>query len=602
VKKNFVLTTAGLLCTLTHTTKFGGLMLVFLLVALCSTNTYSQENPSSDIRLNQVGFYPHAPKTVVVYTDKVTDFHLATPDQKKILFKGKLAAGIKSFYCDKIYKAADFTAFTVSGKYVLVVPGLGSSYPFEIKPDVNREVSKAAIKNYYFQRMSIPLEERYAGKWQRHEGHPDNNVLVHPSAASASRPEGTIISSPRGWYDAGDYNKYIVNSGITMGTMFSAYEDFEAYYKTLTLNIPESKNDVPDLLDELLWNLRWMLTMQDPEDGGVYHKLTNPRFDKFVMPDKAVEQRFVVQKGTSAALNFAAVTAQAARIFKTYEKQFPGLSDSCLSASRKAWEWAEKNPTVVYNQTDLNKKFDPDISTGAYGDRRFTDEFFWAGVELYLTTKQDLFLNKDELFRQDTLKLPSWNQVKLLGFYSLLRYQKSIPASTATAAKEKIVKFADQMIAGTETHAFKTVMGKVVTDYIWGSTSVAANQGVNLIYAYQITGKKDYLNYAIANMDFLLGRNGTGYSFVTGFGSKQVMHPHHRPSEADGVVEPIPGMLSGGPNPGMQDKCNYSSGVPEEAFTDDVCSYASNEIAINWNAPLVYLSGALEALQVKEGK
>src|SRR5690606_16621024 len=157
-------------------------------------------------------------------------------------------------------------------------------------------------------------------------GHPDSQVLVHASAASDKRPEGTVISSARGWYDAGDYNKYIVNSGITMGTLLSGYEDFPEYWNSISLNIPESKNQVPDLLDEVLWNLRWMLTMQDPHDGGVYHKLTNSKFDSMVMPHEATNIRYVVQKSTGATLDFAAVMAQSARVYKKFEAQFPGLS------------------------------------------------------------------------------------------------------------------------------------------------------------------------------------------------------------------------------------------------------------------------------------
>jgi endoglucanase len=132
-----------------------------------------------------------------------------------------------------------------------------------------------------------------------------------------------VISSPRGWYDAGDYNKYVVNSGITMGTLLSLYEDFPSYFENFNTNIPESNNGVPDLLDEVIWNLRWMLTMQDPADGGVYHKLTNPRFDGMVMPDAAKNPRYVVQKNTIATLDFVAVTAQSGRILKAFENKFP---------------------------------------------------------------------------------------------------------------------------------------------------------------------------------------------------------------------------------------------------------------------------------------
>jgi endoglucanase len=95
--------------------------------------------------------------------------------------------------------------------------------------------------------------------------------------------------------------------------------------KTVKLNIPESNNQVPDVLDESLWNLRWMLTMQDPEDGGVYHKLTNAKFDGMIMPDKAVAPRYVVQKSTAATLDFAAVMAQASRVFSNYDKPGNGL-------------------------------------------------------------------------------------------------------------------------------------------------------------------------------------------------------------------------------------------------------------------------------------
>ena len=94
-----------------------------------------------------------------------------------------------------------------------------------------------------------------------------------------------------------------------------------------------------------------------------------------------------------------------------------------------------------------------------------------------------------------------------------------------------------------------------------------------------------------------MGRNATGYSFLTGFGSQSTMHPHHRPSVADGITEPVPGLLAGGPNPGKQDNCTYEFSEPETAYSDTDCSYASNEIAINWNAPFVYLLNAIEALQ-----
>jgi endoglucanase len=559
---------------------------------------------SDAIRLNQVGFYPDAEKIAIVSGRDLKTFFIATPDLKDRVYEGTLSSPRKSLFSDKQTQLADFSKFNQTGSFVLVVPGLGYSWPFDIKPGVFDEVAKGSLKGFYYQRFSTSLPEQYAGKWNRPFSHPDNKVLIHPSAVSVNRPAGTVISSPKGWIDAGDYNKYIVNSGITMGTMLSAYEDFPDYYDALKINIPESSNNLPDLLDETLWNLRWMLTMQDPDDGGVYHKCTNANFDPMIMPQDATAPRYVVKKSTAAALDFAAVTAEASRVLKKFETQLPGLSDSCLRASQRAWNWAVANPNIAYEQDQMNTKFDPDVTTGAYGDRDFKDEFIWAAAELAITTNASPYidyLNKN-LKPEEEVQVPSWAQVKLLSYYSLLRFEKSLPTSLSTQVSEiknKLTAHANQLIAKSNSTGYATVMGSDAKDFPWGSNSVAANQGIELIQIYRLTGEQQYLNKALGNLDYLLGRNATGYSYLTGFGDKPPMHIHHRPSEADGIADPVPGLLAGGPNPGMQDKCSYPSSIPDEAYVDDVCSYASNEIAINWNAPFVYLAGAIEAIHQK---
>lgn len=536
----------------------------------------------SAIMLSQTGFYPLAPKVAVVTNSPAASkFYILTKDQQDTVFSGTLSDEKQSAYSDTKTRIADFTQLREKGDFIVHVPGVGNSHPFKISNDVNREVGIATLKGFYYQRVSMPLEEKYAGKWHRPAGHPDTAVFIHPSAADKQRPAGTVISSPGGWYDAGDYNKYIVNSGITMGTLLSAYEDFPAYYAQLNTRIPESKDAIPDILNEVIYNLRWMLSMQDPHDGGVYNKCTNAAFDGMVMPGVTKAPRYVVQKGTTATLDFAAVTAQAGRILKPFNRS---LADSCLKAAEKAWAWAKQHPDMEYNQRD----FQPAITTGPYGDRYFQDEWFWAGAELYITTKDEKY--KPAII--DT-KLPAWSDVGMLGYYTLLRFNKE------PQLKEKVISMANGYAA--KLSAFQTVMGQSVRDFNWGSNSNAANQGILLINAYKLTKDKKYLDLAISNLDYLLGRNATGYCFVTGIGSRSTMHPHHRPSVADGIKDPVPGLLAGGPNPGMQDKCKYEFTAPEMAYSDDDCAYASNEITINWNAPMVYLANALEALKEKAG-
>lgn len=563
------------------------------------------QNVNARIKLNQLGFYPSAPKIAVLTGESdASTFYITSTNLRDTVFSGKFSEQKKSQNSSTLTKLADFSSLTKSGSFVVLVPGVGHSYVFNISNDANKEAGISTLKGFYFQRVSMPLEEPFAGKWHRSAGHPDDIVFIHASAASKERPEGTIISSPGGWYDAGDYNKYMVNSGITMGTLLSAYEDFPDYFKQLKTNIPESNNSIPDILDEAIYNLRWMLTMQDPNDGGVYNKCTNASFDGMVMPGITKAPRYVVQKGTAATLDFAAVTAQAARILSAYKKAVPGLADSCLKASRKAWEWALKYPNLAYRQDDLNKTLKPAVTTGGYGDGNFTDEWFWAAAELFISTKAKSFYDTINNKFQATTALPSWGNVGMMGVYSLLRFNKDVPGYAVekmALMKARILQLAIEYINQVPENAFATVMGKSRSDFNWGSNSNAANQGILLIKAYALSGDKKYINQALSNLDYLLGRNATGYCFVTGLGSKSPMFPHHRPSTADGVTDPVPGLLAGGPNPGMQDKCKYEFTEPETAYADADCSYASNEIAINWNAPIVYLANAIEALKFTVG-
>lgn len=577
------------------------LVALFLIIPCCS----SSQTTNNPIVLNQLGFYPNAPKVAVVTGNVVaTTFYIVTNNLKDTVFTGFLSGEKQSVYSATKTKMADFSAVTKPGIYVLAVVGIGNSYVFTIGSSVNRQVAVAAIKGYYYQRVSMPLLEKYAGKWHRAAGHPDTAVYIHPSAASKQRPAGTFLSTPGGWYDAGDYNKYMVNSGISMGTLLSAYEDFPNYFKQINTNIPESGNGVPDILNEAIYNLRWMLTMQDPNDGGVYNKCTNADFDGMVMPGVTKTPRYVVAKGTAATLDFAAVAAQASRILNKYPKQLPGLADSCLKAAKKAWAWALQNSSLEYDQNTMNKIFKPAINTGGYGDKHFSDEWFWAATELYITTKEGSFPTEASNYTNLHAGLPGWSNVEMLGYYSLLRFRKALPpkyANVVSQMEETIIGMADGYINKSAANAFGTVMGQSVHDFNWGSNATAANQGVLLINAYLYTGNKKYIDFALTNLDYLLGRNATGYCFVTGIGSKPPMFPHHRQSTADGIADPVPGLLVGGPNPGRQDGCSYPFTEPETAYSDISCAYASNEIAINWNAPIVYLANAIEALQQQIG-
>ena len=575
-----------------------------LLIPLCVAGSVvgAQSAPTSasvagTIRMSQIGFLPTAPKVAVAVGATGSTFAVVTAERGDTVLRGTLSSPKPwALSGEENVRRADFSRLVRPGHYRLVVPGIADAASFEIGPARLHELAIATLKGFYYQRTAIPLEPRYAGPWARAAGHPDTVVLVHPSAASPSRPAGTRISSPLGWYDAGDYNKYVVNSGISTYTLLLVAEQYPRYAASLRTNIPESGNALPDVLDEALFNLRWMLTMQDPADGGVYHKLTNAAFDPFVEPRAATTTRYVVQKSTAASLDFAAVMAQASRVAERYPRELPGMRDSLRTAALAAWRWARQHPDSLYDQNRLNAATTPQIQTGTYGDRRVGDELRWAAAELYLATRQDSFLVAAPPLGSDSVDVPSWGSVGTLALVSLAEHRRDLPPSArATTITDRLVALARRLRDVADTTAYGIAMGSRA-DFVWGSNAVAANQGLLLVQGYRLTRDTSFLRAAVANLDYLMGRNPTGYSFVTGVGTKTPMFPHHRPSAADTLAAPVPGLLAGGPNPSQQDRCTgYPSSLPALSYLDAQCSYASNEIAINWNAPIAYLSAALDA-------
>jgi endoglucanase len=331
-----------------------------------------------------------------------------------------------------------------------------------------------------------------------------------------------------------------------------------------------------------------MMTMQDPNDGGVYHKLTNKGFGDFSMPEKANEPRYVVYKTTAAALDFTATMSMAYRVLgKTDQKELKDLGEKCLDAAKKSYAWAKANPTIYY-------KNPADISTGAYDDFQLKDEFFWASTELGLANKNMTLISKDTI-KSQTLNIQSWDSTGMLAIISLSLSDNAIADDYKKEAQKKLIEYADQLVVKSDKSPYK-----ISLDFFkWGSNSDVANMAIIKLVAYKITNDKKYLPSIQSDVDYILGRNATGYCFVTGFGSKQVINIHHRPSGADGIAEPYPGFLSGGPNTVTFADCPklVRSKLPAKSFVDAECSYSTNEIAINWNAPLFFLMGALDSFK-----
>ena len=568
-------------------------VVLFLYLSFITIGVEAQ-NPTINynIRLNQIGFYPNLEKIAIVAGNLAAgNFYVKSLDLATTYFTGTLGTSATWSFSGETVRAADFSTFTSPGSYVLDVTGVGYSPPFIINADAMNALSKTVLKGFYYKRASTAITSQYGGVYARAEGHPDTQVMIHSSAASPGRPAGTIVSSPKGWYDAGDYGCYVVNSGISTYTLMSSYEHFESYYDTLPLNIPESGNGTPDILNEVKWNLDWMLTMQDPYDGGVYHKKTTAIFDPFEMPAADQAQRYLIGKGTAATFDFAAVMAVAYRVYLPYNATF---ANQCLVAAKSAYTWGIANPNIVFSNPS-------GISTGGYGDSNLGDEKEWAATELYISTKDNSYY-PNSFKNANSYTVPSWPTVNTLGLISLIHHRKNLTTlgfADTIAIKNKLFAIANPIRTHKNTaSAYKTGMGtNGNADFIWGSNAQALNEGMICTAAYLATNDLTYMNTAISQLDYVLGRNATAYSFVSGVGSKQVMNPHDRISSSDGIVNPIPGWMAGGPNTDSRGDCGtalYPSANKAMSYLDAQCSYSTNEIAINWNAPLVFIGVAVQ--------
>lgn len=577
----------------------------FVLVAC---NHFTPDN--GPIRLNQVGFAPDQEKTatVVISNIKVPISNCYITDiAGDTVWRGEASGTMLNPVSGKPCQIVDFSDLTACGEYTLYVENDQiSNLQFQISNSPYRELTRQALRAYYHQRASMATEEPYAEGYARPAGHPDDHVIVHASAATDERPAGTIISSPGGWYDAGDYNKYIVNSGFTMGVWLMAYEFNKAYYDTLYLNIPESQmNKCPDMLSEAMYNLRWMMTMQDL-DGGVYHKLTEPAFEGFIRPDQCKKPRYVVMKTTAATLDFAATMALAARVYEPYD---PDFCKEAKEAAIKAYAWAVEHPEVYYDQPKMNEEMkqcgEVEITTGAYDDFDVNDEFYWAEVELYLLTGDEQYKAnvKDHagaiantLAKDGKYYLPStWGNVAELAYLELLLQGK-------TDADALLTYLAPYLDEADTISVFRSPYGNRESDFFWGCNSEGCCwRGVECLYAYRLTGDEQYRINAERCLNYILGQNATGYCYVTGFGSRPTSHPHHRLSYTN-PHGTIPGFLAGGPNPAQQDRITdgvkYPKNVPaDESYLDFQPSYASNEVTINWNVTLFALTAGIDALE-----
>jgi endoglucanase len=522
----------------------------------------AQDQPK--IRLNTIGYLPAKEKKATIAAPCSQFAVVRVKDGSKALEGTATGPVLNGDTQEQLY-TADFSALREAGEFQLDVTGVGKSAPFRIADDVYRQPFYTVMRGMYLWRCGAAVSGTHNGNTFAHAACHTSDAWLDYVGGGHTRRDGA-----KGWHDAGDYNKYVVNAGVTVGAMFRAWEDFGPRLRAVRLDIPESGGSLPDFLAEINWELDWLLTMPAP-DGPVYHKLSTRGFGGFILPEFETTPRYFTPWSSAATADFVAMMAMAARHFRPYDVAF---ADRCLDAAKKSYEFLKAHPED--HRADLTG-----FSTGEYqtGD---PDDRLWAAAEFWETT------GEAEALRDLETRIRSvqgrvdrdfdWGNVKNLGLFTYLFSPRAgRDPSLVGQIRASLLSAADGIVQTRNNHGYARPLG---SSYYWGCNGSVARQSLVLYAAYRLSPKPEYLDAALDALNHLFGRNSYGRSFVTGLGFRPPLRPHDRRSGGDRVDDPWPGYVVGGPWP---------MATSWQDIQDD---YRTNEIAINWNAALIYALAA----------
>ncbi|MFD0307353.1 glycoside hydrolase family 9 protein [Streptomyces sp. NPDC127119] len=558
---------------------------------------------TTPVRVNQAGYLPDGPKraTIVTTASEPLNWQLrsasgATAASGRTVVHGADTASGESTH------VADFSAFRKAGAgFVLVVDGW-SSAPFDIRANLYDTLRTESLAFFYHQRSGTPIEASLVGpSYARPAGH----LGVAPNQGDTSVPcQAGVCDYTQdvrgGWYDAGDHGKYVVNGGISVWLLVDSFTRAQragtaSALGDSTLRIPERGNGVPDILDEARWELDFLMRMQVPEGkpyaGMAFHKIHDAAWTGIpTRPELDPQPRELHRPSTAATLNLAATAAQCARVFRPYDSTY---AKRCLSVARTAWTAAQANPALYAPDSDST-------GGGPYNDTQVTDDFYWAATELYAATGErvyrDAVTSSPWHTSADALTATgfNWADTAALGRLTLATVPNGLPASDIRRVRASVTAAADGHLATMAGQGYAVPIP--ANGYVWGSNSQVTNNAIVVATAYALTGQQRYRAGVLESMDYLLGRNTLDLSYVTGYGDTYAKNQHHRfwAHQYDASLpNPPAGSLAGGPNSGLQDPVaqeHLAGCAPAACYIDDIGSYSTNEVTINWNAPLAWLA------------
>jgi endoglucanase len=559
------------------------------------------------VRVNQLGYLTHGPKraTVVTSAASALPWQLHNSDGVTVASGQTAPAGMDASSGQAV-QTVDFSGYQAKGTgYTLLADG-ESSRAFDIGDELYAGLRDDALKFYYSQRSGIEILDALRPGYARPAGHVnaapntgDGNVPCQPGVCDYT------LDVRGGWYDAGDHGKYVVNGGISVAQLMSEFERSKSAltaqrFRDGQLSIPESANGVPDILDEARWEMEFLLSMQVPAGrplaGMAHHKVHDEAWTGLpLLPHLDPMKRELHPPSTAATLNLAATAAQAARLFAPYDKVF---AQRALTAARTAWTAALAHPAVYASPAD-------GTGGGAYDDTNVTDEFYWAAAELFLTTGEKPY--QDEVLGSPwhtsqvfTPRGFDWQSVAALGRLDLATVPSALP--DRARVRQSIVDAALLYLSRIDSHPYGLAYTAPGGAFDWGSNNLVLNNLVVVATAFDISRERRFADGVVAGVDYLLGRNALNMSYVTGYGEVNSHNQHSRWYSHElnpALPNPPRGSLAGGPNSSIQDPLaqqKLQGCVGQFCYIDDIESWSTNELTINWNSPLAWVSSFLAGI------
>jgi hypothetical protein len=500
---------------------------------------------------------------------------------------------------------ADFSSFTTPGQYRLYIKGLGVSHPFAIAEDALTLAAWHSCRAFYYQRSATALTTPFAdSRWTRPIDHEFNttkggrriDAAYHWSLKESLLYKGEMICplenttcSPEsmkdvagGWFDAGDFGKYIMGSASVTWRHLNSFEMHPSNYSD-DWNIPESGNGIADIVDETQWELNWMEKMQT-DDGGFYNKVAAEVWENR-LPQVADlgghSVRYILEQATGETAIAGAAFAQASRVFLALGDQ--QTSDRYLDRAIRAYSFLQKYPTDV----PVGGVFSPvGHVSGAYNDNDDRDNRCWFVAELYRSTCELHFAVEFEKLFQANLCGIGWLELQQSGTRAQWAYYNaasSCPPKNRTTTNEEARSTIkrnfeidlNDMFQHANEASYPTVLRMDILQNIDAYTTIYQARDLLMDVVMFPERQKEIEKMMRRHVDLSLGANALSRSFVTGLGYDRVRHPlqwstRTTTERLNLVDEPCPGFNIFGPSAHLP----YSNFYWRTAYSD-VYNYPS---------------------------